>query len=59
MDSNGKALPEVVDHMETWTAMEECYKAGLTKHIGISNYSPSQLQKLYDQAAVKPHNLQV
>lgn len=56
---DGKALFEVVEHIETWTAMEECYKAGLAKNIGVSNYSLSQLKALCEKATIKPHNLQV
>jgi len=55
---NGRVKADVVDHMETWGQMEEAHRLGLAKHIGISNYSASQIQKLYDHAAVKPHNLQ-
>jgi len=55
---NGVVAYDVVDHMETWGQMEEAFKLGLAKHIGISNYGVSQIQKLYDAAAIKPHNLQ-
>jgi aldehyde reductase len=55
---DGHVAYDIVDHMETWGQMEEAYKLGLAKHIGISNFSVSQIQKLYDHATVKPHNLQ-
>lgn len=39
--------------------MEECYKDGLTRSIGLSNFNEQQLQRVYDSAAVKPMNLQI
>jgi diketogulonate reductase-like aldo/keto reductase len=48
-----------VDHLETWSGMEQCFKKGLAKAIGVSNYNSRQLQRLYDHATIKPHNLQV
>lgn len=39
--------------------MEEAYKLGLTKSIGLSNFSMKQIQTVYDNATIKPHNLQV
>jgi diketogulonate reductase-like aldo/keto reductase len=39
---------------EVWAAMEEFYRAGKTKMIGVSNISAVQLAQLCDQASVKP-----
>ena len=39
---------------EVWTAMEELYKAGKTKLIGISNVSATQLAQLCTKATHKP-----
>jgi len=55
---NGFVVPDVVDTMETWHAMEECFKAGLTKHIGLSNFNGTLIEKICQNATVKPHNLQ-
>jgi alcohol dehydrogenase (NADP+) len=55
---NGFVLSDDVEHSETWKAMEECYKAGLTKHIGLSNFNGKMIEKLCKTATVKPHNLQ-
>jgi alcohol dehydrogenase (NADP+) len=57
-DQNGMIEADPVDHMETWKGMEEVYKKGLTKSIGLSNFSLSQIQRIYDESTVKPHNLQ-
>jgi aldehyde reductase len=55
---NGFVVPDNVEHSETWKGMEECYKAGLTKHIGLSNFNGKMIEKLCKTAVVKPHNLQ-
>jgi len=55
---NGFVVPDNVEHSETWKGMEECYKAGLTKHIGLSNFNGKMIEKLCQTAVVKPHNLQ-
>lgn len=39
--------------------MEDVYKSGLAKSIGISNFNDKQIQRLVENAEVKPHNLQV
>lgn len=39
---------------DTWQAMEDCFKKGLCKSIGTSNFSPSKLQTLLDNESVKP-----
>lgn len=39
---------------EVWTTMEEFYRAGRTKMIGISNVNANQLATLCEKATVKP-----
>jgi diketogulonate reductase-like aldo/keto reductase len=39
---------------EVWAAMEELYRAGKTKMIGVSNISAAQLSELCEEASVKP-----
>lgn len=39
---------------EVWTAMEDFYRAGKTKMIGISNVQADQLKELCGKASVKP-----
>jgi len=50
---------DLTPHIETWKVLEKYYKEGKLKSIGISNFSPKQIQELYDQAEIKPMNLQV
>lgn len=44
---------------ETWKAMEDLKEKGLTKHIGVSNFSRQKLQLLIDQSDQKPENNQI
>jgi diketogulonate reductase-like aldo/keto reductase len=39
---------------EIWAAMEELYRSGKTKMIGVSNITAGQLELLCEQAKVKP-----
>lgn len=45
---NPIAYRENMEHMnnETWRAMEDLYKVGKIKAIGVSNFKPSHLEKL-------------
>ena len=44
---------------DTWGAMEEIYKAGLVRHIGVSNFGCSLIRDLLSTATVRPAVLQV
>lgn len=44
---------------ETWGAMEALHVAGLTRHIGVSNFNCSLLRDLLTYATVRPSVLQV
>jgi diketogulonate reductase-like aldo/keto reductase len=57
--NHGLSDPDTVPHIETWRELEKWYKKGVLKSIGISNFSITMLQDLYDQAEIKPQNLQV
>ncbi|XP_076472191.1 aldo-keto reductase 1B-like isoform X2 [Babylonia areolata] len=53
-DENGKVLFSDVDYLETWRSMEDCVDVGLVKDIGCSNFNSKQLQRLLDEARIKP-----
>jgi len=42
-----------------WTAMEECQKLGLTKSIGVSNFTRKKLEDLLSFAIIPPSVNQV
>ena len=39
---------------DVWGAMEDIYRSGLVRHLGISNVSPEQIRLFYEFAEVKP-----
>jgi 2,5-diketo-D-gluconate reductase A len=47
-------LPKVGDYVETWRAMEEMYRSGRTKAIGVSNFQAHHLRRLHDETDVVP-----
>lgn len=53
-DENGKVLFSDVDYLDAWRAMEDCVDVGLVKDIGCSNFNSLQLQRLLDEARIKP-----
>ncbi|PSN30152.1 hypothetical protein C0J52_23236, partial [Blattella germanica] len=53
-DSSGKLIYSDEDYVDTWKAMEDCLKQGLTKSIGLSNFNSKQIQRVLDIATIKP-----
>jgi 2,5-diketo-D-gluconate reductase A len=47
-------LPEVGDFVETWKAMEEIYRSGRVKAVGVSNFQRHHLQRLFDETQTVP-----
>ncbi|TFV62750.1 aldo/keto reductase [Geodermatophilus sp. DF01-2] len=48
-------LPGIdVDYVETWKAMEEIYASGRTRAIGVSNFKPHHLRRLFGGTEVRP-----
>jgi alcohol dehydrogenase (NADP+) len=41
-----KALPEHIDILDTWAALKNVVEKGLTKHIGVYNFSIEMLERL-------------
>ncbi|XP_018326602.2 aldose reductase [Agrilus planipennis] len=59
VDENGHVIPEGVDYVDTWKAMEKVYKKGLVKSIGISNFNKRQIERLLQLTTVVPVTNQV
>jgi 2,5-diketo-D-gluconate reductase A len=48
-------LPGIdVDYVETWKAMEEIYRSGRARAIGVSNFKEHHLRKLFGATEVRP-----
>jgi polyketide reductase len=49
-------ISEIVefDIKGVWTTLEECQKLGLTKAIGVCNFSVKKLEKLLSFAIIPP-----
>ncbi|MCU1425418.1 MAG: putative oxidoreductase [Microbacteriaceae bacterium] len=47
-------LPAVGDYVETWKAMEEMKASGRLEAIGVSNFQPAHLQRLFDETETVP-----
>ena len=44
---------------ETWKAMLECKEAGLTRHVGVANFSINKIASLIDNTGSKPEVNQI
>jgi len=51
--------PEAVPIASTWQGMEAAVTAGLTRHIGVSNFSATKLRDLIAHCKIKPEVDQV
>jgi 2,5-diketo-D-gluconate reductase A len=47
-------LPDVLDFVQTWKAMEQMYATGNVRVIGVSNFQTDDLQRIFDEADVVP-----
>jgi D-xylose reductase len=56
---NPRMETDSVPIAETWGAMEEIHKAGLVRHIGVSNFGCSLIRDLLSTATIRPAVLQV
>jgi 2,5-diketo-D-gluconate reductase A len=47
-------LPDVGDYVETWKAMEEIYRSGRVRAVGVSNFQRHHLRRLFDETQTVP-----
>jgi 2,5-diketo-D-gluconate reductase A len=47
-------LPAVGDFVETWNVLEEIYRSGRVRAIGVSNFKPHHLERLAAGSSVVP-----
>ncbi|TKA71727.1 hypothetical protein B0A49_05733 [Cryomyces minteri] len=56
---DGKIKVGDTDYVDTYKAMEKCYKSGKTKAIGVSNFSKAELERLLKETSIVPAAHQV
>jgi diketogulonate reductase-like aldo/keto reductase len=56
---DGSIMPSDNDIVDTWRGMEDLYRNGLAKSIGVSNFNIRQLERIIRQASIKPSVNQV
>ncbi|KAM0354787.1 hypothetical protein ACHAPU_000608 [Fusarium lateritium] len=54
-DTDTKELDNDTSIIDTWKAMEELVHANLTRNIGVSNFSPKDIEKILKIATVRPY----
>ncbi|XP_034489096.1 aldo-keto reductase family 4 member C10 [Drosophila innubila] len=60
VDEEGLMIPDVsTDHAATWLEMEKLVANGLTKSIGISNFSKEQVARLLKNCKIPPATNQI
>ena len=47
-------MPEVGDYVETWRALEEIYRSGRARAIGVSNFQPTHLHRVLAETETVP-----
>lgn len=47
-------LPQRDVYIETWKALEKIYADGRAKAIGVSNFTPTHLQRVFDETEIVP-----
>lgn len=47
-------LPDTGDFVETWKALEEIYRSGRARAVGVSNFQPNHLRRLLAGSVVVP-----
>lgn len=55
LDENGVLIADnETDFVDTWKRLEELYRRGKVKAIGVSNFNAAQLQRILDSCTIKP-----
>ena len=53
-DAKGQTILVDTDYLDTWRGMEQVYKAGLAKAIGVSNFNSEQIDRILKLGTVRP-----
>ncbi|KAK5108402.1 hypothetical protein LTR62_008358 [Meristemomyces frigidus] len=52
--SDGKVATGSADYVDTYKAMEACFKSGKARAIGISNFSKAEVERLLKETSIVP-----
>lgn len=52
--ADGKVKPGDSNYVDTYKAMEKCFRSGKARAIGVSNFSKAELEKLLNETSVMP-----
>lgn len=58
-DESGNFIFDDADYLDTWNVLEDLHREGLARHIGLSNFSRAQIERIADNSEIAPHALQV
>lgn len=47
------------DYLDTWKELEQLYKTGVVKNIGVCNFNLEQMKRLIGNCEILPHVLQI
>lgn len=53
-DAAGKPVPGIADYVDTYKAMEACFRQGKARAIGVSNFSHAEMRRLLRETGVVP-----
>lgn len=53
-DASGKIQPGTADYVDTYKAMEKCFRSGKARAIGVSNFSRAEMERLLREVDVVP-----
>ncbi|KAM5386409.1 hypothetical protein ACJZ2D_000372 [Fusarium nematophilum] len=51
----GTELDNDISLVDTWLALEDLVRANLTRHIGLSNFAPHDIDKILEAATIRPY----
>ena len=51
-DTNGKMILGTTTYIDTWRAMENVFRTGKVRAIGVSNFSKREIENLINECSV-------
>lgn len=54
LNENNQTIDDDTDIVETWKGMEDAFRLGLAKSIGVSNFNSQQLDRVLKSSFLKP-----